>query len=190
MNSNGSLPLHSSTDKSRELNHELQKLPGAECILHCSMEGKTSHQHTRTEHSTLKSRGMIFSQRFFNPAFSKGQLHCHYQTTQEQKCSHKRVRELCNIPGQSAFFSLVSFALSNTELFPPNGNLKKTSLCLVIVFFHHIVSRNLLDFPDISIYCSFLSPRKHTWPSDREYLFLQKRGSCTATLTGLFLNLW
>lgn len=88
MNTNGSPPLQSSIVKGRELSHELQTLPGAESLLHCSTEGKTSHQHTRTEGSTLKSRHMVFRQRFFNLAFNKEQcmLHCHCQTTQQQKC--------------------------------------------------------------------------------------------------------
>lgn len=81
-------PLHRGTAKSSAQNDELRTLPGAEPVLHCSMEIKTPHQHTRTRGSALKSRCMIFSQRFFHPTFKRKQcmLHCITRLQREQKC--------------------------------------------------------------------------------------------------------
>lgn len=88
VSSNESSPLRRGTVNSSEHKSELQTLQGAESVLHCSMEIKASHQHTRTGGSALKSRCTIFSQRLFHPTFNRKQcmLHCITTLQQDQKC--------------------------------------------------------------------------------------------------------
>lgn len=83
--------LHRGTVKSSEHNSELQTLQGAESVLHCSMETKTSHPHTRTGSSTLKSRCMICSQRFFNPIFKRKQCMLHHITRWTRGWENRRI---------------------------------------------------------------------------------------------------
>lgn len=100
---------------------------------------KTSHQHTRTRGSTLKSRCTNFSQRFFHPTFNRTQfvLHC-ITIQQEQNASvgTKRVREQestiygsrnkYNISSQSAFLKK---NFIGTFKYPLKGTFKETFLC-------------------------------------------------------------